>query len=118
MECERPDVCFFILLCLFQTLLELAVFLETVLLRHLALLLFSFDNTTLRTENLQFAVKHLVFTELAFQRTIIKGIFDAGFKPDLVETFLTIREHPGIVAFKLVLQSLTNHLISTQQVGC
>ena len=36
----------------------------------------------------------------------------------LVETLLAIAQNPGIVACKLMLQSFTDHLVSTQQVGC
>ena len=35
----------------------------------------------------------------------------------MVETFLTIGQYPCVVASELVLQTLTNHLVCTQQVG-
>ena len=118
MEGKGTDVAFFILLCLLKALLEVAVFLEAVLLSHLALLFLCLHDAAFRAEVLQLSVEHLVFAEFAFQRTVVKRNFDARLQANLVETFLAIAEHPGIVAFELVLQSLANHLIGAQQVGC
>ena len=117
MECERPDVAFLILFCLFQALFELTVLLETVFLGHLALLLFALHDATVLTEILQFSVEHLVFTELTLQRSVIERNLDTWLQTDLVEAFFTVTEHPGIVAFELVLQSFTYHFIGTQEVG-
>ena len=116
MEGKGTNVRFLVLLRLLQTLFEFAVLLETVFLSHLALLFFRLHDTAFRTEILQLAVKHLVLTELTLQRTIVKRILDAGLQSDLVEALLTIREHPGVIALELMLQSLTDHLICSQKV--
>ena len=118
MESKRTDVRFLVLLRLLQTLFEFAVLLETVLLCHLALLFLRLHDTAFRTEILQFTVKHLVFAELTFQRTVIERIFDAGLQTDLVEALLTIGEHPGVIALELVLQAFTDHLVGAKKVGC
>ena len=84
---------------------------------HLAFLLFGLYDTTLRAEVLQLAVEHLILAELALQRSIIKRYLDAWLQANLVETLLAVAQYPGVVALKLVLQSLAYHLVSTQQVG-
>ena len=117
MELERADVGTLVLLLFVQTLLELTLLLEAVLLGHLALLLVGLDGTAFSTEYLHLAVEQLVFAELTFQTAVEEGNLDAGLQTDLVEALLTIRENPGIVVGKLVLQSFTDHLVRTQQVG-
>ena len=117
-ESKVQNIGLLVLLFLFQALLKLALLLKAVLLGHLALLLFGLHHATFRAEVLQFTVKHLVLTELALQTAVVKGNLDAGLQTNLVEALLAVAQYPGVVALELVLQSLTNHLVGTQQVGC
>ena len=117
MELKRADVSLCVLFLFVQTLFELAVLLEAALFGHLLLLLFCLDSATLGTEVLDFAVKQLVFAELTLQRTIEEGNLDRGLQTNLVKAFLTVRQYPGVVARKLVFQTLANHLVGAQQVG-
>ena len=112
-EGKRTDVSLFVLFLFLQALLELALLLETVLFCHLTLLLVSLHDTTLRAEVLQFAIEHLILAELTLQTAVVKRNLDAGLQANLVETLLTIAEHPGVVALELVFQSLANHLVSS-----
>ena len=97
MEGERANVAIFILLLFVQSLLKLAVFLETVLLGHLALFLFSLYGAALATEGLQLSVKDLVLAELAFQRTIVYRNLDTWFQTNLLEALFTVRQNPCII---------------------
>ena len=117
MEGECTDVGFLVLFLLFQALLELTVFLETVLLGHLTLLILCLHDTTLMTEILQLTVEDLVFAEFTLQRTIVERNLDAWLQTDLFEALLTVGEYPGIIVEELVFQTFPNHLIGTQQVG-
>ena len=117
-ERERADVAVLVALLFLQTLLEVTVLLETVLLSHLALLLVGLHRTALGTEDFHLTVEHLVLTELALQRTVVQGYLDAGLQANLLEALLAIAEYPGVVACKLVLQALANHTVGAQQVGC
>ena len=67
MEGERADVAILVLFLLVETLLELAVLLETVLLGHLSLLLLGLHDAPFGAELLHLAVEHLVLAELALQ---------------------------------------------------
>ena len=118
MELEVSDVCPFVFFLLVQPFLEFALFLEAVLLSHLALLFLRFDDAALFSIDLHLAVEHLVFAELAFQRAVKQRYLDGRLQANLVEALFPVAEHPGIVARKLVFQSLPNHLIGSQQVGC
>ena len=75
-ELKAADVAFLIALLLIEALLELTVLLETVLLRHLLLLLVGLDNATLVAEVLHVAIEEDVLAELALQRAIIKRYLD------------------------------------------
>ena len=75
-ELKAADVAFLIVLLLIEALLELTVLLETVLLRHLLLLLVGLDDATLVAEVLHVAIEEDVLVELALQRAIIKRYLD------------------------------------------
>jgi hypothetical protein len=117
-EGETADIALFVLFGFFEALLKLPFLLEAVLLGHLSFLFLRLHDTTLMTEILQLTVKHLVSAELTFQRTIIKRYLDARLQTNLLETFLTVRENPGIVTLELMLQPFTDHPVSAQKVGC
>ena len=114
---ERTNVGFLVLFLLLHAFLELTVLLEAVLLGHLTTFLVTLDLTTLRAEHLHLAIKQLVLAELTFQRAVEQRNLDAWLQAYLVETLLTVTQHPGIVARELMLQPLTYHFIGTQQVG-
>ena len=116
-ELERADVGTLVLFLLHQTFLEFTLLLEAVLLGHLALLFIRLHGTAFLAELAHLAVEHLVLTELTLQAAIIKRYLDAGLQANLVEALFPVAEHPGIVARKLVLQPLANHLVGSQQVG-
>ena len=117
MEFEIADVCPLVLFLLVEALLELTLFLETVFFGHLPLFLLCLDRTAFFAEDLHLAVEHLVFAELALQRTIEQRNLDAWLQANLFEAFLAIAEHPGVVAYKLMFQAFANHLVGGQQVG-
>ena len=116
-EGKRADVALLVLLLLVEPLLKFAMLLEAVLLGHQALLLIALHLAALTAEYLHLAVEHLVLTEFALQRAVVKGNFDTRLQAYLVETLLAIGEYPGVVAGKLMLQPLANHLVGAQQVG-
>ena len=118
MELEAADVGFLVLFLLVEAFLELALFLEAMFLGHLFLLFLRLHHAALFAEDAHLAVEHLILAELALQRTVEQRNLDGGLQANLVEAFLAVGEHPGIVARKLVLQSFANHLIGGQQVGC
>ena len=71
-EFERADVAFLVVILLFNTLLELAVFLEAVLVGHGAFLFFGLQDVSFASEVFQLAVKYLIFTEFALKRTVVE----------------------------------------------
>ena len=71
-EFERADVAFLVVIFLFNALLELAVFLEAVLVGHGAFLFFCLQDVSLASEVFQLAVKYLIFTEFALKRTVVE----------------------------------------------
>ena len=116
MEGERANVAALVFLLLVEALLKFAVLLETVFLGHLALLLIRLHDASFAAERLHLAVKHLIFTELAFQRTVVHWNLDARLQSYLFETFFTVRQNPSLATHKLMLQSFANHAIGSQQV--
>ena len=67
MEGEGTDVALFIFRLLVQTLFELTVFLETVLLGHGGFILLGLYHATFASESFQFALEYGIFAKLAFE---------------------------------------------------
>lgn len=67
MELKRADISLLVGFLFFEALLELTVFLEAMLLSHLAFLFIGLDNTTFRAEVFHLAVEEHIFAELTFQ---------------------------------------------------
>ena len=116
-ESERPDVTFLVLFGGIEALLELTIFLETVLLCHFSFLLFGLHNATSGSEFVESAVEQLISSELTFERSVIDRYLDAWLECDFAEAFLTIGEYPRLVALEFVLESFANHFVSAEQIG-
>ena len=87
-----------------------------MLLAHHAFLLIGFHDAALRAEVTQLSVEYLILAELTLQRTIIKRSLERGFQSYLLKTFLAVAQHPCVVVEELVLKSLANHLVCSQEV--
>ena len=101
-----------------QAFAEITVLLEATFLSHQSALVFALDITAIGFQLVQFSAEYLIFAQFTFQRTIVKRRTQGRLQAYLVKAFLTITEHPGIVVRKLMLQSLTQSLVESQQVGC
>ena len=114
MELKRADVALLVFLGLGETLLKLALLLESVLLAHHSLLLVGLHYATLRAEVAQLTVEDLILAELTFERTIIKRSLERRFEAYLLETLLAIAQYPCVAVEELVLESFANHLVCAQ----
>ena len=117
MELEGTDVAVLVLRLLRDTFLKLALLLETVLLRHLALLLVGLDDAAFGTELPHLAAKHGIFAELAFQTAVVDGDFDARLQTNLLEALLAVTQYPCLVTLEGMLEAFADHLICAEKVG-
>ena len=117
MELKRADVCLLVLLLLGETLLELTVLLEPVLLGHLALLVIGLHHSALRAEVLHLAIEYGILAELTLQRTVVDRYLYRRLQTYLLETLLAVAENPRLVAHELMLEPLTYHLVRAKEVG-
>ena len=118
MENKGTDVTLFVFFFFFESFLELTVLLEAAFLCHGFLFVVGLHHTAFRTELAKFALKHLVSAELTLQRAVEDGNLDTRLQSDGIKAFLTVTEHPSLVALEFMLQLLANHLVGGQQVRC
>ena len=116
MELEAADVCILVFCLLAYAFLKLALFLETMLLSHFALLGFGLDNTAFRAEFLHLTVEHHVLAEFAFQTSVVYRNLDRWLQTNLLKAFLAVTQYPSLVACESLLEALANHLVSIQEV--
>ena len=117
-EHEGADVSLLVSLLFVEALLELAVFLEAVLLCHHPLLFLGLEDVSLAAELLQFSAEHLVAAQFALQCSVVERNLDAWAQTNLLEALFAVAQHPRLVALEGMLQSLAYHLVGLQQVGC
>ena len=87
-----------------------------MLLSHLHTFVVALHVSTVVPEIGEFPAEHLVLTEFTFKRTIIYRHFQRWLQPDSLETLLTIRENPRLVALELMFQPLAYHTVCIQEV--
>ena len=91
--------------------------LEAFVVSHHAAFLGSLYVATLSTHVVELSAEYLVLAQLAFQTSVVQRCTQRRFQTNLVETFFPVAQYPCLVIYELMLQSLANHLIESQQVG-
>ena len=90
--------------------------LEALVVSHQPALHGSFDVTSTLAQILVRTVKNLILAQLAFERAVVERSAQRRLQPYGLKTLLSIAQYPGIVAYKLMLELLANHLVQTQEV--
>ena len=90
--------------------------LEPLVVSHQPALHGSLDVTSALAHILVRTVKYLILAQLAFERAVVERSAQRWLQPDGLKTLLSVAQYPGIVAYKLMLELLANHLVQTQEV--